>query len=195
MTDKAVAKDSPSLASHRRRLLTIGVAAAAALAGAGLAWRRFTPLESPSERGGTAAEEALWRMRFESPVGEPMPMAAFQGRPLLLNFWATWCPPCIEELPLLSRFYQQNRVKSWQVLGIAVDQPSAVRKFLGNNPLAFPVAMAGFDGTDLSRSLGNLAGALPYSVVFDARSQIVYRKMGILTERDLATVTAAYTPE
>jgi hypothetical protein len=69
-----------------------------------------------------------------------------------------------------------------------------VRKFLGNNPLAFPVAMAGFEGTDLSRSLGNLAGALPYSVVFDARSQIVYRKMGILTERDLVTVTAAYTP-
>lgn len=193
MTDKAVANDSPSLAS-RRRLLTIGVAAAAALAGAGLAWRRFTPQESPSESGGAAAEEALWRMRFESPVGEPMPMVAFQGSPLLLNFWATWCPPCIEELPLLNRFYQQNRVKSWQVLGIAVDQPSAVRKFLGNNPLAFPVAMAGFEGTDLSRSLGNLAGALPYSVVFDARSQIVYRKMGILTERDLATVTAAYTP-
>ena len=193
MTDKAVAKDSPSLAS-RRRLLTIGVAAAAALAGAGLAWRRFTPQESRSESGGARGEEALWRMQFESPVGEPMPMVAFQGGPLLLNFWATWCPPCIEELPLLNRFYQQNRVKSWQVLGIAVDQPSAVRKFLGNNPLAFPVAMAGFEGTDLSRSLGNLAGALPYSVVFDASSQIVYRKMGILTERDLATVSAAYTP-
>jgi thiol-disulfide isomerase/thioredoxin len=195
MDDKLMTNDDVALAGKRRRqLLVLGVAAAAALAGAGLAWRRFSPHESPSGGGGSAAEGALWEMRFESPTGDPVPMAAFRGRPLLLNFWATWCPPCIEELPLLNRFYQQNSGKSWQVLGIAVDQPSAVRKFLAKSPLGFPVAMAGFEGTDISRSLGNLAGALPYSVVFDARSQVVYRKMGVLTERDLASLITAYTP-
>ena len=75
-----------------------------------------------------------------------------------------------------------------------MDQPSAVRKYLGSNPLGFPVAMAGLEGTELSRSLGNLAGALPYSVVFDARSKVVYRKMGVLVESDLASMIAAYTP-
>lgn len=172
----------------------LSVAAAAALAGAGLAWRRFNPQHSAAGRSNSAAEDALWQMRFESPTGEPVQMAAFRGRPLLLNFWATWCPPCVEELPLLNSFFQQNSAKSWQVLGIAVDQPTAVRKFLATSPLVFPVAMAGFDGTDISRSLGNLAGALPYSVVFDAGSHAVYRKMGVLTETDLVSLKAAYTP-
>jgi hypothetical protein len=88
-------------------------------------------------------------------------MSSFRGKLLLVNFWATWCPPCVEELPLLDYFFQENRDKNIQVLGLAVDQPSKVRDWLQATPLHFPVGMAGMGGTELSKSLGNLAGSLP----------------------------------
>ena len=113
-------------------------------------------------------------------------MASFAGKPLLVNFWATWCPPCIEELPLIDRFYQDHKAKNWQVLGLAVDQPSAVRAWLQRMPLGFPVAMAGFGGTELSKSMGNLTGGLPFTVVFGASGQLLHRKSGKVSAEDLA---------
>ena len=121
----------------RRRWLYAGVALAAAGGGAVMAWRHLQP--RAQEPG---AEANLWAQSFASLEGAPVAMAAFRGRPLLLNFWATWCPPCIEELPLLNRFYGERRAQGWQVLGVAVDQPPAVRKFLEKLPLAYPVAIA-----------------------------------------------------
>jgi thiol-disulfide isomerase/thioredoxin len=113
-------------------------------------------------------------------------LADFRGKPLLVNFWATWCPPCVEELPLLNAFHRTHKDKGWQVLGLAVDQPSAVRGFMQKLPLNFPVGMAGFAGTELSRSLGNPSGALPFSVVFDASGTLVHRKIGKVSETDLS---------
>jgi thiol-disulfide isomerase/thioredoxin len=104
----------------------------------------------------------------------------------VVNFWATWCPPCVEELPLLDRFFQENKVNGWQILGLAVDQPSAVRGFLQKLPLSFPVGMAGLAGTELSKSMGNLTGALPFTVVLGADGVIRQRKMGKVTPQDLS---------
>ena len=111
--------------------------------------------------------------------------SAFKGKPLVLNFWATWCTPCVEELPLINNFFLQNKIKSWQVLGLAVDQAVPVARFLAQSPLSFPVALAGFPGIEISRSLGNLSGALPFTVVFDSTGHVLHRKMGRLTIDDL----------
>ena len=108
------------------------------------------------------------------------------GKVTVVNFWATWCPPCVEELPLLDRFFQENATKGWQVVGLAIDQPSAVRAFLQKLPVRFPVGLAGLDGTDLGKSLGNLSGALPFSVVFGRAGTIVQRRLGKVTSADLA---------
>jgi thiol-disulfide isomerase/thioredoxin len=113
-------------------------------------------------------------------------MQSLKGRPLLINFWATWCPPCVEEMPLINAFFLQNQINGWQVLGLAVDKPAPVQAFLARSPLAFPVAMAGFNGTELSKSLGNLTGGLPFSLALDARGGIIQRKMGRLDANDLA---------
>jgi thiol-disulfide isomerase/thioredoxin len=112
-------------------------------------------------------------------------MQSFQGRPLLINFWATWCPPCIEELPLIETFYQENKAKSWQVLGLAVDNAERVQSFLQANKLSFPIGMAGLEGTQLSRELGNVGGGLPFTVVFSSDGQIAQRKLGRLQVQDL----------
>lgn len=171
---------------NRRQWMLGGVAAAAALAGAGVAWWQLQPHGAPAAASGEGAtRDPFWAQSFDTPDGASLALASFSGKPLLVNFWATWCPPCIEELPLLDRFYQENKAKSWQVLGLAVDQPSAVRTWLQRKPLGFPVAMAGFSGTELSKSLGNLSGGLPFTVVFGASGQLLHRKSGKVTPEDL----------
>ena len=133
----------------------------------------------------SGAEQALWTMEFERPEGGTLAMQALAGKPLLLNFWATWCPPCVEELPMLNAFFREHAAKGWQVLGLAIDQPSAVRKFLARLPLEFPVGLAGMDGTELGRSLGNLTGGLPFTVVLGGNGKVLHRKMGQVTAQDL----------
>ncbi|OBS31789.1 redoxin [Tepidimonas fonticaldi] len=164
----------------QRRAMTIGIAAAAAALGAGVAGWRLTP-GAPA----AGAEQALWSQQWDRPEGGTVAAAAFRGRPLLLNFWATWCPPCVEELPLLDRFYRERQADGWQVLALAIDQPSAVRQFLQRQPLSFPVGLAGFGGTDLGRQLGNDNGALPFTVVFDRAGRIAHRKLGQVKPQDL----------
>ncbi len=166
-------------ASRRRMLLTAGVGAAAALAGGGLAWWRLRP--------GAIAEgapEGFWASTYETPDGARLAMSRFRGQHLLLNFWATWCPPCIDELPLLDAF-QREQAGRWNVVGLAIDQPSAVRQFLGKMPVGFPIGMAGLGGTELGKSLGNQGGGLPFTVVFDPEGGIRQRRMGKLYRRDL----------
>lgn len=168
----------------RRNLLYAGAAAAAGLAGVGAAWFRHEPQELTIGQT-IGAQDALWAMRFDTPDGQPQHMSSFRGKPLLLNFWATWCPPCVEELPLLNAFYQEHKTKGWQVLGLAVDQPSAVRKWLQVRPLSFAVGMAGLNGTELSKSLGNLAGSLPFTAVFGTSGALLHRKTGKVSHEDL----------
>lgn len=164
----------------RRRGLLAGVAISALLAGAGLAWWRLRPAEMAPHAG-----DALWPLQFPTPQGGTLTMASLRGRPLLLNFWATWCPPCVEEMPLLDAFYKQQAANGWQVLGLAIDQPSAVRSFLARVPVSFPVGLAGLEGTALAKALGNLTGGLPFTVVFGADGSVRQRRMGRVTQADL----------
>jgi len=109
---------------------------------------------------------------------------------LLLNFWATWCPPCVDELPLLNSFYQQQGAQGVQILGLAIDRKDAVLPFLQKLPLGFPVAMAGMGGADLGRALGNLTGGLPFSVLVASDGTVAQRKMGRVQAEDLAAWAA-----
>jgi thiol-disulfide isomerase/thioredoxin len=164
----------------RRRWLVAAVLAAATLAGIGLAWRtRQAPTTTSS------VEAALWQMKFVQPDGSPLAMASLRGRPLLMNFWASWCGPCVEEFPLLSRFYKKNSAKDWQVLGLAVDQLEPVKRFLKLNPVTFPVVLAGLPGIETSRALGNLNGALPFTVVLGSDGRVADRKLGRVTPDEL----------
>ena len=174
---------------YRRHLLAAGVGLLAALAGAGGAWWQST--RAAQETGQTKALattgslDDLWQMRFDTPEGGQLAMQTLRGKPLLINFWATWCPPCVEELPLLERFYLQNKSKSIQILGLAVDKPEAVRTFLKKLPLSFPIGVIDLSGVALSKSWGNLSGGLPFSVMLSADGQVLQRKIGILSENDL----------
>ena len=182
-----------------RRGLMLGVAAMAAMAGGGVAWWRVqphAPAGAPAARSeavpaagasGGEAEAAFWRLSLDTPDGAKLDMQRFKGKPLLVNFWATWCPPCVEELPLLDRFYREHAANGWQVVGLAIDQPTPVRQFLQKLPVSFPMAMAGLEGTELGRSLGNATGGLPFTVVMGSSGAVLHRKMGKVSEDDLKT--------
>ncbi|MEY4537414.1 MAG: hypothetical protein RL171_1565, partial [Pseudomonadota bacterium] len=132
-----------------------------------------------------------WQMQFDTPDGSKLAMQSLKGKPLLINFWATWCPPCVEELPLLERFYNENKAKSVQIVGLAADKPDAVRAFLQKLPLTFSIGITDLSGIALSKSWGNLAGGLPFSVMLTADGRVMQRKMGKLSEDDLKTWLAA----
>ena len=155
----------------------------AAVAGVAGAWWQHG--RSAPGVGGAGLDAEFWAQRFERPEGGEVALAAMKGRPLLINFWATWCPPCVEELPMLDRFSAQQGSNGVQVLGLAVDQPSAVRKFLARVPVQFANGMAGLQGTEMARQLGNSAGGLPYTLMLNRAGEVVARKMGKLEQADL----------
>ena len=166
---------------NRRQMLTTStVAAFAAAGGAGWAWWRTRSGSALSD-----AEQSLWAQRFDRPGGGELAMSPLRGKPLVLNFWATWCAPCVKEMPMLDAFHREHQAQGWQVVGLAVDGPTPVREFLTKVPVTFPVGLAGFTGVDLAKSLGNERGGLPFSAVFDRQGVVAFRKLGTITPEDL----------
>lgn len=169
----------------RRTLLLGGTAVAASLGGVSLALWRERQAAAPRPASQT---DRLWSLTFEQPHGGMLALSTLRGRPVLLNFWATWCPPCIKEMPLLGQFQTRHGRDGlgWQVVGLAVDGIEPVRTFLKRTPVGFPVGIAGFDGLELAFELGNEARQLPFSVLFDRQGQAMGRKLGAFTEDELA---------
>jgi thiol-disulfide isomerase/thioredoxin len=185
---------------NRRQALVGGAALAAGAAGVGVAWWRGERPGGGSTgvggkdggKDGTAvgAQPDVWSLRFEQPGGGELALATLRGQLLLLNFWATWCPPCVTEMPLLDRFQREHRTLGWQVVGLAVDSPTPVREFLARQPMGFSIGLAGLEGIELARGLGNRTGALPFSVAFGRDGQVARRKLGVLHDADLAAWVA-----
>jgi thiol-disulfide isomerase/thioredoxin len=173
------------MSSLTRRLVLAGAGVGAAALGASFAWRRLSPPAT------SAVAQAFWARRFPGLSGSDVDVAAWRGRPLLVNFWATWCPPCVKELPEINQFYKEARPKGWQVLGLAVDQAEPVKAFLRKTPLDFTIALAGPEGLGLVRELGNAAGGLPFSLVFDETGDISWRRLGVSRLEDLRALAAS----
>ncbi len=166
----------------RRRGVLLGAGAAALVGGLGVAWWRRG---SEPAAANDAGVEALFGLHSERPDGGALAMAEFRGRPLLVNFWATWCPPCVEEMPLLDGFFRERAANGWQVVGLALDKSAAVQAFLARTAVSFPIGVLGLQGMQLVRTLGNQGGGLPFTVVVDRRAHIHASRMGQVSPADL----------
>ncbi len=119
--------------------------------------------------------------------GENQPFAQWQGRPLLVNFWATWCPPCVREMPLLDDFARTQGETGVRVVGVALDDLADVKAFLAHHPVGFPVLIETNSKSDTSVLLGNRRGMLPYSVLIDAHGRLLRSKLGAFADDEIET--------
>lgn len=137
------------------------------------------------------AVDDLFKANVQNAAGTTQSLAAFRGKPIVLNFWASWCGPCVKEMPTLAAMHREYEKKGITFIGLGVDSEKNVNAFLQKVPVDYPIYIAGFGGADLARSFGNTAGALPFTVVIDAKGDIRATKLGEVDQKELkATLDA-----
>ncbi|ATD66869.1 MULTISPECIES: TlpA disulfide reductase family protein [Luteimonas] len=129
---------------------------------------------SVPRRGGIVAPFSINRLD-----GSPLELpSAYAGRRVLVNLWASWCGPCIEEMPELDRFAREQGDIGVQVLGVALDDADAVRAFLQRIPVAYAIALDAPGPADAGVRLGNPRGVLPYSVLLSEDGRLLKQRIG-----------------
>jgi thiol-disulfide isomerase/thioredoxin len=171
------------------RILAALVVAVAATVGGFYAGHVFTGSDTvaATPTGGHAgnAVEQLWNATPPGASGTSQPLAAFKGKPVVVNFWASWCGPCVKEMPELSAMQREYQKKGITFIGLGVDSEKNINDFLTKVPVAYPVYVTGFGGADLARSFGNNAGGLPFTVVIDSKGAIRSTKLGEVDTAEL----------
>jgi peroxiredoxin len=158
-------------------LLVIAVALGAGFAG----WRAYERADTQALVPSNASAQAvakIWALQLPDAEGKPQALAQWQGKTLVLNFWATWCPPCREEMPLLSQTQTKWQAQGVQVVGIGIDEASLIRKFSDTHKLPFPLLVAGLEQIGLAEQLGNSMRGLPFTVVIDSDGKLRHVKLG-----------------
>ena len=124
--------------------------------------------------------------------GEKQTLKQWQGKVLLVNFWATWCPPCLEEIPLFLSLRKQYAASGFEVVGVAVDDVKKVIKFRDTHQINYPLLNGEQDGMALMASYGNSMGGLPFSVIFDRSGKAVHYKTGPYKQQELRDLIEMY---
>ena len=158
----------------------LAVALVFSAAGAWFGARQFQPAPAAPN-----ALEQFYARTMPDASGAATPMAQWKGRPLVLNFWATWCAPCVEEMPELTALQQEIQAKNVQILGIGIDNPASISAFAEKYKISYPLYVAGMEGSELSRQLGNQAGGLPFTVLVDASGKVRKTYLGRLKMEEL----------
>jgi thiol-disulfide isomerase/thioredoxin len=166
------------------------IATMAAVAAIALAAGIYVRQESRTGAPDSSAVSALTRTPFKDYSGQSDTIERWKGKVLVVNFWASWCPPCREEIPGLTRIQAQYAANGLQVVGIAVDSADKARQAATELGVNYPVLIAGMETIDLTRRLGNRAGALPFTLVLDRNGTVIASHLGILTEAELARIVA-----
>ncbi len=131
------------------------------------------------------AVKAFLENPWQTPDGKAANTREWQGKVLVVNFWASWCPPCVEEMPTLDKLQQEFLKQNVLFVGIGIDSPSNIREFLEKTPVSYPIMIGGLQGSNLSKQMGNSQGALPYTIIINAKGKSSYSKLGKISEDEL----------
>jgi thiol-disulfide isomerase/thioredoxin len=143
--------------------------------GSGFRWlylNRDQLMASESALPSEAEIASLWTTTLFDHSGKAYPLAQYRGKPVILNFWATWCEPCREEMPEISALASAH--PEIAVLGLAIDEAAAVHEFTESTPVSYPLLIAENEGMPLAEALGNHKGVLPYTVVISAQGEVTH---------------------
>ena len=174
---------------NRTNLLIVLVAIAGAIGGfvAG-GWLRQPPDHvAPGNANTLKIGDTVTPVNLPDPAGTAHSLDEWRGKVVLVNFWASWCGPCREEMPLLDRSQQQLGAQGLQIVGIAADTPAATKAFLGRHPVRYPILIDDpAAGVDLPTTFGDTRGVLPYSILIGRDGRILAQRFGNFSEKTLA---------
>ena len=162
----------------------------AALAGAAL-WLAARPASQTVTI--EAAPAAIWAASFRDPEGRPRALGEFQGRIVVLNFWATWCGPCRDEMPAFERLHQRWQSRGARFVGLSAESSDASSRFGRELGITYPLWTGGEQVPALSRRLGNEAGGLPHTVLIGRDGAVIEQRVGPYTESELERRLVAIT--
>lgn len=139
----------------------------------------------------TAPEAAIdLSMDFPDPDGRVHRLEEWKGKVLIVNFWATWCPPCLEEMPEFVKIQSELGESGLQFLGVAIDDPNAVKDFLASTPINYPILMGDDGGEAWAAQLGNRMNVLPFSAVFDRTGKLAHIQPGPFRREEVVKVVS-----
>jgi thiol-disulfide isomerase/thioredoxin len=173
-----------------------GAVAVAAIAAGSLFWLVSRPPSAPEPPA--LAPAALFAAEFVDERGARQPLGRFQGRILVINFWATWCGPCREEMPAFSRLQARWSGRNVQFVGLSAEEPEPVARFGRSLGINYPLWTGGDAVSELSRRLGNRLGVLPFTVIVDVDGRVLEARVGAYSEAELdqrLTSISAKTPQ
>jgi thiol-disulfide isomerase/thioredoxin len=173
---------------RQNRALRIGIAIATIALGGSAYLGRTVPPAAPELTESSIAR--LFAARFDDSSGKAQPLAQWRGKTLVVNFWASWCPPCREEMPGFSRLQTKYAANNVQFVGIALDTADNVSRFAQQQAVGYPLLIGGAPGNELAQQLGNASLALPYTVVLGAAGDVRLARLGRVGEGELDDLLA-----
>ncbi len=185
----------PQQTVHRGRDRRAGVGCAAfALAGLLTACSPQAPAPGAPQadpKAATAATDTVYDHRLSDADGKPQSLGQWKGKFLVLNFWATWCGPCVAEMPDLEKAQAALASRNVVIVGVGTEEPAKVREFRDQHGLHLTLLAGGYDALVLARSLGNTQGVLPYTVLVSPDGTVLQTQIGPLQRGQLRDWLAA----
>ncbi len=169
-----------------------GVGLLATLAGSAL-WLGTRQVATTPGGASAIAPTALYASSFTDLAGRPQSLGQFQGRVLVLNFWATWCAPCREEMPAFDRVHARWEGRGVQFVGISSEDAPIVQRFATALRISYPLWVGGGEVDELSRRLGNRLKVLPHTAILDEGGRLLENRVGPYTEAELEQRLKAFT--
>jgi peroxiredoxin len=170
----------------KTRILIVGLVALAVAAGAAVGIGRKSATDSPDPRA-----QAIFAARLPDSMGVEQDLARHRGQVMVVNFWATWCAPCIEEMPGFVRLQDKYRERGVVFVGVAIDDADAVAPFMEKLGVNYPVLTAEAAGYELLKAAGDSKGVMPYTLLIDRRGAVAQTRSGIYRESELDQALAA----
>lgn len=167
---------------NKKISLFIVIAILSAAIGVYIGSKRMAPIAASSQ-----AAIQLMQTSLPDIQEQTHQLSEWKGKILLVNFWAPWCPPCVAEMPELVSLQNELAAKNLQIVGIGIDSRSNIKQFSEKHQITFPLLIAGMQGAELSRELGNQAGGLPFTVLLDSQGQVRQTYLGKLDMKKLRT--------
>jgi thiol-disulfide isomerase/thioredoxin len=169
----------------RRGVIALVALVTAGSAAGGYTVRRWWMSSAADASDKRIRADAIFAARFANLSGGTEALEQWRGRVLVVNFWATWCAPCREEIPLFIQMQKHYGARGLQFVGVAIDQREPVAAFQREFGMNYPVLLGGLEAMELMRSTGNRMGVLPYTLVIDRAGRVASSKLGGLKEDQL----------